>query len=449
MGGALRSRSVRDIESLVEKAFNEDPVLTMKCLFYLRDVRGGQGERRVFRTAMKFLTNLDTNAVSRNLKQIPKFGRFDDMFSFMGTYLEDEAVDLIDTQLASDLKSDKPSLLAKWLPSENTSSKSTVALAIKLRMAIGLTSRQYRKALSKLRAQIKVVERDMCAKEWGKINFQSVPSNAATRYRKAFKKHDTERYTEFLAKVKAGTAKINAATLYPYDLLKAALKTRGDETIEAQWSALPNYIENGKDINALAVVDVSGSMISGQEPAPIMVSVSLGIYLAERAKGPFHNMFITFTSRPSVVEVTGKNLSEKYNSVTKHVGYDTNLVAAFEQILYTAMTKGCSQEDMPEMIFVISDMEFNDSNVGGSRLETNFDSIDKRFKEAGFVRPKLVFWNVAARNNNLPVTQDEAGTFLVSGASPSILRAALNTKVTTPYDLMLEVLNSPRYAEIT
>jgi hypothetical protein len=433
-GGALRTRTQSDIEQIVEKAFKEDEVLTLKALFYLRDVRGGQGERKTFRIAMQWLAKNHAEALVRNLHNVPAFGRWDDLLCLLDTQIGDEVLTLIRKQFFSDMKAEKPSLLAKWMPSENASSKQSAALAKVLRERLQLTPRVYRQSLSSLRRKIQIVESKMCANEWNGINYSSVPSRASMIYRKAFGKHDETRYTEFLASVKKGEAKINAETLFPYDLVHKVRTGGYDDTIEAQWNALPNYME--KPSNALVMADTSGSM-SG---TPIEVALSLAIYIAERNVGPFHNLFMTFSDKPIIQELEGNNLQEKVRNIRAIVA-NTNIQAGFDRILELAIKTNATQEELPQTLFVISDMEFDLAVEGG----TNFEAAKAKFEAAGYKLPEIVFWNVDSRNNQQPVKRDDKGVFLVSGCSPSILKCALNKQALTPYDMMLEVLGKPRY----
>lgn len=441
----------QDVTSLFANAYNENALLAIKIMFYTRDVRGGQGERELFRQMLNWMYTNDLRAFDAVAGLVPEYGRWDDMLSFVDS---DIVRRLVSVQFNADMRAEHPSLLAKWMPSENTSSVKTRALAAKWRVILGFTPRQYRLRLSALRQRINVLERLMSAGEFGAIDYSTVPSNAGLRYRKAFSKRDAERYVAYLESVKKGEAKINSTTLYPYDLVKTYITDRMygsrnnsiDETIELQWKALPNYAETDK--NALVVCDVSGSMFNGSSNiAPINISVSLAIYIAERNKGAFKNNFITFSANPTLITLKGNTLKGKVEQVfSAGVGYNTNIQAVFDMLLRVAMQNGIPQSDMPESIFVISDMEFDDSNVGGRT--TNFDVIKRKYAAAGYDMPKLIFWNVNSRGMQTPVTMDEKGVLLVSGASPSIFMSAVNAKAITPYDMMLEKLNEERYAPI-
>jgi hypothetical protein len=436
LGAALRTRTEVDIVALFEKAFNESELLALKTLFYIRDVRGGQGERRTFRIILKWLANNHPNIVKKNFLNVPEYGRFDDLLVLLDTPLKDHLLDYIDEKLSEDVTAERPSLLAKWLPSINTSSKETVAQARVIAKRLGLNEKTYRKTLAKLRKKLDVVERKMCANKWTSIKYQNVPSRASTIYRKAFARHDQDGYTEFLQKVEKGEAKINAATLYPYDIVGRISNGEDDKTLDLQWKALPDYLAENPH-KGIVVADTSGSMMG----LPINVSVSLAIYFAERNVGPFKDVFLTFSSSPTFHTLNGRTISEKVKNLDSGGwGQSTNLQATFELILNTAIRHKVPKKDMPEVVYIVSDMEFNYCTQG-----TNLDGIKEKYKAAKYKMPKLVFWNVNARNNQAPVTVDDKGTCLVSGASPSILKTVLSGKTMTPYGVMLETINAERY----
>lgn len=441
--GAMRKSDSASIIKIVSNAMDEDPIMALRILFYLRDIRGGQGERRLFRVAIKHIATTHPDLLRKNLKHIPTFGRFDDLLELLDSPLASSVENIVSSQLREDKASDKPSLLAKWLPSENTTSKATRSMAKKVRTFLGMTSKTYRTTLSSLRAKLNLVERELSAKRFDTVNYSAVPSKASLKYRKAFNKRDGVRYQQFLTLVAKGEAKINTATLTPFDLVNKYLHTFGeDRTIETQWANLPNMFE-GRSENSLVMADVSGSM-SGD---PIAVCLSLAIYIAERNKGAFHNLFMTFSESPSIQQIKGNSLRVKLDNL-KRADWDmsTNLEAAFLQILKLAKENNVPQEELPTTLYIISDMEFNQC-VGNSSM-TNFKNAQKAFEQAGYKLPDVVFWNVNARNEQSPVSKDEKGTFLVSGYSPNILKHALNKTTLTPIDFMLEVLNNPRYAII-
>jgi len=453
-GGALRERGTTSVIDVFEKAYAENPLLATKALFYFRDVRGGQGERKTFRTLLTHCANKHPEAVRTNLALIAEYGRWDDLYSLVDTPLENDIWPLIDVQLAEDINSDKPSLLAKWLASENASSDTTKKYARKTRVALNMSSRAYRKVLSAIRAKIGLVEQDISTNNWSDIQYDKLPSKAGLQYRKAFYRHDAERYAHFLEQVKAGEKKINAATLYPYEIVektKATGYVYGQGTIsaseiatlDAMWNALPDYFD-GNECSGLVVADTSGSM-SGR---PITVSVSLAIYTAERNTGVFKDKFITFSNRPSLQTVKGNNIVEKVQNLSKaHWDMNTNVKAVFDLILDTAKKNHSPQEDLPTHLYIVSDMEF-DSCASSGVNERLFETIAKEYEANDYKMPFLVFWNVNSRNNQQPMTMDKRGFQLVSGCSPSIFTSLLSNKAVSAYELMLNVLNSERYSAI-
>lgn len=438
--------------TVFEKAYHEDPLLATKALFYFRDVRGGQGERETFRTLLKFCAHQHPEAIIPNLGLIAEYGRWDDLYSLMDTPLEDAIWAIVDLQLAEDTTSDNPSLLAKWLASENASSSTTKRNGRKTRIALNMSPRNYRKTLSRLRRKIGLVEQMISDNEWTGVQYDKLPSKAGMQYRKAFMRHDEERYAHFLEQVKSGEKKINVATLFPYEIVEKAHCTGWGArpnmseleiaALEAMWSALPNYFE-GTESSGIVVADTSGSM-SGR---PIEISISLAMYTAERNTGPYKDKFITFSAHPTLQTVTGNNIVEKIINLNHaHWDMNTNVKAVFDLIRQTAVDKGASQEDVPTHIYIISDMEFD--GCTGNVNERLFQTIDREYKEAGYKMPFLVFWNVNSRNDQQPMSMDQRGFQLVSGCSPSIFKSLLSNTAVSAYDLMVEVLNADRYEAI-
>lgn len=461
-GGAMRKRSEAEIASEFDKAFCEDRLLATKLAFYIRDVRGGLGERRTFRIILRHLAKVAPEVVIKNLELIPHYGRWDDLYALFDTQIEKEAGKLMAKQLARDIESDKPSLLAKWLKSENASSKETKRLARKTQRLLGLPPSIYRKVLSDLRKKIKIVERDMSLNNWNEINYSAVPSRASLIYKNAFMKHDPERYLEYINKLKSGEEKINASTLYPYELVREAYKdiykTSGGlsqherDIINSQWEALPDYIGE-KTENSIAVVDTSGSMVG----LPIQVALSVGLYLAERNKGPYHNKFITFSTRPQLITVRGSTFIDKVRNMIadgRDWEMNTDIEAVFDLILKVAIENHLKQDEIPKKIYIISDMEFDEATGNFKRgifiavKKTLFMQIQERFETHGYEMPQLVFWNVDARNKQFPMSLDERGFQLVSGCSPSIFEHTIKGEFLNPYDFMLSILNSERYEDI-
>ena len=450
--GALRGQEDEAVKYFTS-ALSEDETLAMKALFYMRDVREGQGERNLFREIIFYLAKFHKEAIKRNIKLIPEYGRWDDLFNLFNTELENDALVVIKEQLKKDVESDTPSLLAKWMKSANTSSKVSRDLAKKTYKYLGMTEREYRRTLSKLRKKIDIVEKHMSSKDWTGIDYSRVPSQAARIYSKSFNKHDEKGYGNFIKKVEDGEETINAGTLYPYQIVKDINSKTDSEvkTLDVLWNALPDYADEPE--NSLCVVDVSGSMTSNygsnSNLTPMDVSVSLGIYFAERMKGAFNGYFMTFSHEPKMEKIKGNTIQEKVNALKRSDwGYNTNLIAVFNTLLKTALKKKVVPAEMPSKIYIISDMQFDEAvDGGGIDQATNFDKIKSLYRDAGYEAPGLVFWNVNA-GSDTPVTKDENGTYLVSGCSPSILKYAVNCEAVTPYQLMLEVLESERYKPV-
>lgn len=427
--GAMRNGSEKALD-LFKKAFAEDRQKAVRILFYLRDVRGGQGERKLFRTCLEWLGTDVPEVFEQIISHVSEYGRWDDLF-----FDNEECFALIGKQLKKDKKSDSPSLLAKWLPTLNASSKSTQAKAEVMAKGLSLHPIEYRKTLVAIRKKIKIVESQMSANEWKKIDYSTVPSQASRIYKNAFKEHDETRYSKFIEKAEKGKVKINAGTLYPYQIYKS-VQSDYSKTLEALWNQLPDYTQ-GK--NALVVADVSGSM----DGDPMSVSVSLALYFAERNKGQFKDHFITFSAEPRLQRIKGETLLDKMNSIeTSEWDMNTDLQAVFDLVLDTAAQNGTPANELPETIYIISDMEFDRC----CDTRTNFEVIKEKYRESGYEMPNLVFWNVNASGKNLPVQQNENGVALVSGFSPVIFKIAVENK--TPEQIMLDTINSERYAKI-
>lgn len=439
LGGALRTRNDEDIISLFLKAFSEHEILALRILFYFRDIRNGQGERRTFRVIMKHMAESETELIRKYISLIPEFGRWDDLYVFVDTPLEKDAFELLKTQFMKDKELDEPSLLAKWLKSENASSNETKKLATKTRLAFGLSPKQYRKDLSELRNKINVVEKRMSDNEWKAIEYSHVPSKASLIYREAFKRHDPEGYQSYIDSVSKGEKKINTGALYPHEIAGKAMRGEYNQTIEELWKNLPNYVK--EDENAIVVADVSGSM----NGTPMDVSVSLAMYFAERNKGPFKNHFITFSQRPELIEITGRTLRNKFMAISRaRWDMNTNIMAVYDLILKTAVRHELDQNDLPKRIYVISDMQF-DQCVEGSNKST-YRVAKENFDNAGYTIPEIVFWNVDARHSQVPTTMKDVGTMLVSGFSPVLFKQIVTGK--SAYELMLNIVNNDRYKVI-
>ena len=424
--GASRGK---DISHAFIGAMVSDQDLAVRTLLWARDVRGGAGERDTFRKLFVKLAQYRPELAVRVLARIPDLGRWDDVLSAIDTPVEDTAVEMIRVALVE--KHD--GLAAKWMPRQGV-------VAGKLRAKLGYTPKAWRKLLVGLSA---TVEQKMCAGEWTKINYEQVPSVAASRYQRAFGKHDPAGYGEYCTKLKTGEAKIHASVLYPYDVIRS-LRDGSASASDAQWAALPNYLE-GNTSNIMPLVDVSGSMdisVSGSVTA-MDVAVSLGLYISERTEGVFKDTFMTFSSNPTMVKVSG-TLSERCGQmINSEWGGSTNLEGAFKTLLAAAVKHSVPVEQMPATILIMSDMEFN--VAVGMPNASLFENIKAKYAAAGYAMPNLVFWNIAGRAGNVPVRRGTAGVALVSGASPSILKSVLSGTAISPEVVMRETVMVDRY----
>jgi hypothetical protein len=459
LAGGLRERAEDEIVRLFDAAFCENPHYAIKALFYFRDIRGGQGERRTFRVILKSLSHSKASKWLReNLNLIPEYGRWDDLFVLFDTCLEKDALELIKNQLRIDYSAKNPSLLAKWLPSENASSKESKYQAKKISKFLEITPRSYRKLLSTLRKRIDVLERIISSNQWDKVDYERVPSQANVLYRNAFRRHDGDRYNSFLESVKKGERTIKAGVLYPYDIVRKCIEVDSDKdknSLDALWNALPDYLE-GTQENAIVVADTSASMTSNNF-LPLSISISLAIYAAERNKGVFHNKFITFSESPELQTVKGRTIVDKVRNLSKAAwNMNTNVEAVFDIILNIAVEKKLSQEEMVKKIYIVSDMEFDNCAKATSEYihsrnkikETLFETIRNRYEKAGYKMPLLVFWCVNGRNNQFPMSMDDRGFINVSGASASIFTKLIKNEFLDAYSFMIEVLDSPRYERV-
>ena len=441
--GAYRKAEESDIIASFSAAFAEDQLRALKILFWARDVRGGAGERRVFRICISHLAKYHLDYLMANLDVISEYGRWDDYLDLLGldnSKLSQEVSRII----LKSIKEDRNALAAKWMPRKG-------AIANKLRKSWGMTPKEYRKLLVE---NSNVIETHMCAKEWAKVNYSQVPSVAAARYARAFMKNDSTRYGEYLIALASpvlyeASVKVNASAVYPYDVVKT-LRRGVEELAVEQWKALPNYLE-GNTKMILPVVDVSGSMGSpvseGSSVTCMDVAISLGLYISERNSGAFQDAFITFSERPSLQYLKG-NLKERFAQLeSADWGMSTNLESVFDLILKKAKSAGLDASEMPQQVMILSDMQFNQAISDPSLTAHNM--IREKYEKAGYTMPEIVFWNLQSRDRNVPVRFDEAGTALISGFSPAILTSLLNGTGITPVMIMDETLNKPRYSKIS
>lgn len=451
---SFRNKSDREIEDAFANAFYENKLLALKWLMYARDREQGIGERRLFRVCLKWLAIEQPEIAKAVFSMAPFYGRMDDMWCLLDTELKDNVIGYIIGQLNADkvyMEENKPvSLLAKWMPSLNASSKDTKRYAKIICSGLAMTERQYRKTLSALRKYINVVEVKMSAKEWGEIDYNKVPSKANLIYKDAFLRNDEERRRAYLAALERGdkNVKINAGVLFPDDIVNkystgcwSCNVKSYDSTLEELWKALPTLSSD----NTLVVRDGSGSMYG----KPLDVSTALAIYMAERNQGEFHNQFITFSRVPKIINLNG--LDTLHDKLAKTYLEDdcsnTDIESVFRLILNTAVRNNMTQQDMPKNIVIVSDMCFDGSRFNCK--DTLFGTISKEYAAHGFILPRLIFWNVNGNTsgNVIPVQQNAMGVVLMSGYSQNLIKMVMSNQ-TDPYKCLIEQLNSERYQKV-
>ena len=447
--GSLREADDDRIHTLFAEAYGQDPLFTVKILFYARDIRGGLGERKTFRTLLRYAAEHHPEAVRPNLDLIGVFGRYDDLYVLIGTRLENDMWDAMKKQFEEDLENLKQgnaiSLLAKWIKTADASSKETRSLGIMTAQKLGYSVYSFKRIVRSMRKQIGIVEALMSANRWDEISYSAVPGRAMKIYRRAFMKHDEEGFSRYLDDVENGTAKIHADVLYPYDIVGEYMKNwQEDRTLEAQWRALPDFVKEGA--NVLVMADTSGSMTCAGG-RPLAASVGLAIYFAERNTGPYRNMFMTFSEKPFIVELRGETLYQKVqNTMRAPWGMNTNLEAAFELVLNVAVRAHAAQEEMPGAIVVISDMEID---FCGNREWSFYDNMADRFARAGYVIPNIIFWNVNSRHEIFHADRNRRGVQLASGQSAGVFQQILEHVNCTPVEAMERVIHAKRYDCIT
>ena len=421
LAGASRKMDEQAMINVFVKAFDQDPILAIKCLFWSRDVRGGAGERRFFQVIMKHLIKSFPypELVDQLMIHVPEYGYWKDVFN-----LEEPNQNNLNWLVTQLEENPNKGLLAKWWPRKGKWFSSA-------HKYLKVTPKEFRKRLVEL---TKVVETQMCNREFAAIKYEQVPSQAFQKYKKAFAKRDEVRFADFINKALKGEVKINSDTLFPYQLYQSFCQGKDTKTLDAQWKNLPDYVGEG---SFLPMCDTSGSMGG----LPMDISVSLGVYLSERNKSIFKDAFLTFSEKPQLQVLKG-TVSQRFNQLNRaHWEMNTNLTAAFELILSKAVENGLPQSDMPDTILIISDMEFDPAWMG----KTNYETIQMMYENAGYVMPKIAFWNVKGREGNVPVNAKAPNVALISGASPAIVKNVLAGKDFTPTGIMLETLNSDRY----
>ncbi len=466
---SLRREPEAAIAQRFEKVFFENKLYAVLWLFYAGDVRGGIGERRLFRIGLKYLAEHEPEIAVKLLPLVAEYTRWDNLLPLLKTDLKDEACKILKEQLSKDMekmnKGEAISLCAKWMPSVNTSSSTAKLYAKILIKAWGITERQYRKMLAALRAYTNVVEVRMSRGDWEGIDYEAVPSRANHIYGNAFKRNDERRRNEFLEKVKKGEAKIHADTLFPHDIVHDYFSSNGwritlkreNLTTEELWKALPDFVKGAG--NTICVSDSSGSMtskISNTQISALEVAIALSIYFAERSSGQYKNQYITFSERPQLVDFShAKSLRDKIGvALSRSEVANTNIEAVFKLILRTAIQNRLSQDEMPSNILILSDMEFDacatSSSYGWSRtagFQKLFAVIGEEYERYGYKLPRLVFWNLCSRTGTIPVKENALGVALVSGFSPAVMNMVLSGKL-DPLECLLDQITAKRYQPV-
>lgn len=467
--GAMRERPEADIISMWENAYRENPELAVRMIFYAGDIRGiGLGERRTFRILIKHLANTHPSIMRKNIENIPYYNRWDSLYELVATPCEHDMWTIVRMQWLEDfgnMKHNKPiSLMAKWLASVNASSKKTCMLGRKTARELHLSESLYRRALSQLRAYLKVVEKSMSAQEWATIEYSTVPSYAMKNYSQAFARHDRDRFSSYKEsleqKIADGTISqkdIKSATLFPYDLVRKYIDNdsefwfrgsyigRYDTITEAQWKALPDYLD--EEANVVVMADVSGSMYSPNYQ-PISASLGLALYFAQHNKGIYHNKYMTFTDRPSFLTIN-ENASlrdQLAQAWSAGVGYSTNLERAFTYILDTAIENNVKPEEMPKALVVVSDMEI-DPFFRGKGLDF-LEEMARRFRNAGYSIPRILLWNVSAKSNTFHAKSTNPNVVFASGYSASAFTSIIKGINKDAYAVMYDTLMDAQYDRV-
>jgi hypothetical protein len=455
--GSMRKNSKSDKQDIFSEAWKCDKLLATKLLFYVRDIRGGYGERDTFCQMLATLADKSPETVEKNLWAVLEFGRAKDLYCLIGTKAENAMWNFMKAQFELDLKNMKQgksiSLLAKWIATPDAKSPRTKELGKLTAKELGYTfktMREYKTKLRTLRAYLDIPEAKMATGKWDEIEYSKCASRFLLKNRNAFKKHDLDRYNKYIEAAKSGKVAMNMSTNTPYDVIHTALHSSDkDDDIEVMWDNLPDVCNH----NVMVMADTSGSMDSGgQSYKPIEVALAMALYFSERNKGDLKDLFMTFSSRPEFCKVTGNTLKRRYiNALGANWGMSTNLQGAFNKLLDLAVENNVPAEDMPEALLVISDMQINPGLISGvdkdSRM-TFYDYEKKKYNNAGYKMPQVIFWNVNALSPSFLASRSDNGVSLVSGISLNVFKQAMDSIGETPEQLMLKILNSERYSDI-
>lgn len=455
--GAMRASSEEDKEILFSRAFAEDQDIAVKLLFYTRDIRGGYGEKDTFKTMIRHLASINNESVEKNMWAILEFGCAKDLYSLIGTPAEDAMWGFMKYQFELDLgnmaKDKSISLLAKWIATPDSKSEKTKALGKLTAKKLGYsfkTMKEYKTKLRALRQYLDLPEAKMCAGKWDEIEYSKCASRFLFKNRKAIARNDAERWEAFNKKVDAGEEKMNMGAVTPCDIIYD-VRHNYTRDLETMWKSLPDVCKG----NAMIMCDTSGSMTYGynnkSKIQPIDVAFGLAMYFAQRNKGDLKDMMMNFSDRPMFIELDAATLKDNYNiAMDAPVNYSsTNLEGAFDLLLNTCIKGNVSQADMPDAIVIVSDMQIDCvDGVDKDNNMTFYDVMKKRYNEAGYEMPQVVFWNVNAMNPTFHAARSTRGVSMVSGFSPNVFKQVMDNIGTTPYELMMAVVNDERYKDI-
>jgi len=434
--GISRYNDTDEIINKFKKALAEDKTLALANLLYILDIRGGKGERLLFKTIFRYLCQNEKDLALIVLPKISEFGRWDYILEGLDTLIDTEVISLIKTKIENDKNSEAPSLLAKWLPSHRTHGVKN-NIAKNLIKKLNITEEEYRKTLTTLRKKLNLIENNLTKRDYSSIDFEKVPTKAMLKYRESFNRNCNEKYSQYLTDVQNGTKKINTSGLFCYEIIRnILLRIPVDVSLfDVMWNNQKDFL-NDYDKNLMVVADTSGSM-QQYDCLPLSNAIGLAIYIAERNKGAFKNHFITFSENPKLQEVVGKDILDKVHNVECEVA-NTDIDKVFELLLSTAEKNNSKQDEMPSHLIIISDMEFDQGVY--SRQGTNFEGWKKAFEEKGYKLPTIIFWNVAGNTMGVPTTKFENDVAMVSGFATTILEYLLKLEEYNPSIVMLETL---------
>lgn len=431
-----RYNDTEEIITKFKKAIAEDKTLALANLLYILDIRGGKGERLLFKTMFRYLCQNEKEMALLILPKISQYGRWDYILEGLDTLIDEEVISLIRNQLEEDKMSASPSLLAKWLPSHRTHNINN-EIAKNLIKKLKITEEEYRKTLSLIRKKLNLIENNLSKKDYSSIDFEKVPTKAMIKYRECFNRNCEEKYSKYLSEVNSGTKKINTSGLFCYEIVRNILLRLPIDVdlFDAMWKNQKDFL-NGYDKNIMVIADTSGSMQS-YGCLPLANSIGLAIYIAERNTGAFKNHFITFSENPKMHNIIGKNIYEKVHNIDCEIA-NTDIDKVFELLLNTAIQSSISQDEMPSHLIIISDMEFDQGVY--SRQGTNFLGWKNAFEDKGYELPKVIFWNVAGNTMGVPTTKFENNVVMISGFSTAILENLLTLEQYKPCTVMLNTL---------